>query len=77
MDYVSLFQQGGIILVFIGFQGWLVKYFMDVVVKKDETIHLLTEKFDKIQSESLAALRSDVAHQTEVLVKLCDKLDSK
>lgn len=75
MDIISLFQSGGIVLVFIGFNVWLVRYFMDVVKRKDEVITELMEGFNTTVSGSLEALRNDVSHQTELLVKLVEKLE--
>ena len=75
MDIISLFQSGGIVLVFIGFNVWLVRYFMEVVKRKDEVLTDLMEGFNTTVSGSLDALKNDVSHQTEILVRLVERIE--
>lgn len=62
MNILELFQTGGITLVFIGFQVWLVRYFMTQVDKFREERKSLQQQFD-------TALDSHCMRVTEVLIE--------
>ena len=62
MNIIELYQTGGMTLLFIGFQVWLVRYFMKQIDQFREERKSLQQQFD-------TALDSHCMKVTEVLVE--------
>jgi hypothetical protein len=75
MDLVNLFQTGGITLVFIGFNVWLVKFLLGVIKEKDDTFIRLVEKFDITVNVALDAIKDELKQHTEMLSKVCERIE--
>jgi len=61
-NIIELYQTGGMTLLFIGFQVWLVRYFMKQIDQFREERRSLQQQFD-------TALDSHCMKVTEVLVE--------
>jgi len=62
LNIVELFQTGGVVLVFIGFLIWLVRYFMTQIDKFQEERKSLQQQFDN-------ALENHCSKVTEAMVE--------
>jgi hypothetical protein len=62
LNLIELYQTGGMTLLFIGFQVWLVRYFMKQIDQFREERKSLQQQFD-------TALDSHCMKVTEVLVE--------
>ena len=74
-EIVNLYQTGGIILVFIGFQVWLIRYFMKQVNNFSEERKKLQDVFDKALNNHCSAVSSSLNTLSQSFIQLCDKLD--
>ena len=75
-DLVSLYQTGGIVLVFIGFQVWLIRYFMRQVNNFSEERKKLQNMFDEALGNHCSMVSSSLNTLSNSFVLLCSKMDS-
>jgi hypothetical protein len=75
MNILELFQTGGITLVFIGFQVWLVRYFMTQVDKFREERKSLQQQFDTALDNHCTKVTEAMVEQRHTFEMLCAKID--
>ena len=75
MNILELFQTGGITLVFIGFQVWLVRYFMTQVDKFREERKSLQQQFDLIIDNHCMKVTEALVEQRHCFEMLMGKID--
>jgi hypothetical protein len=75
MNILELFQTGGITLVFIGFQVWLVRYFMTQVDKFREERKSLQQQFDTALENHCMSVTKAMVEQQHKFEMLCAKID--
>ena len=72
---VNLFQTGGVILVFICFLVWLIRYFMSQIDKFTEERKSLQQQFDLIIDNHCMKVTEALLEQRHKFEMLITKLD--
>jgi len=75
LNIVELFQTGGVVLVFIGFLIWLVRYFMTQIDKFQEERKLLQGQFDTALENHCMSVTKAMVEQQHKFEMLCAKID--
>ena len=72
---VNLFQAGGLLLVFISFLVWLVRYFMAQIDKFQEERKSLQQQFDTALDNHCKEVSKSLVEQQHTFEMLMAKLD--
>ena len=72
---VNLFQAGGLLLVFICFLVWLVRYFMAQIDKFQEERKSLQQQFDTALDNHCMKVTSSLVEQRHCFEHLVGKID--
>ena len=72
---VNLFQAGGLLLVFISFLVWLVRYFMAQIDKFQEERKALQQQFDTALDNHCKEVIKALVEQRHTFEMLITKLD--
>ncbi|HIE26051.1 TPA: hypothetical protein EYP66_02055 [Candidatus Poribacteria bacterium] len=75
MNIIELYQTGGMALLFIGFQAWLVRYFMKQIDQFREERKLLQQQFDTVLNNHCMKVTSALVEQRHTFEMLCAKID--
>lgn len=75
-ELISLYQTGGIVLVFIGFQVWLIRYFMKQVNNFSEERKKIQDIFDKALGNHCNTVSSTLNTLSSSFMLLCSKIDN-
>ena len=74
-NFIELFQTGGVTLVFISFQVWLVRYFMTQVDKFQEERKSLQQQFDTALDNHCMKVTEALVSQRHTFEMLMEKID--
>ncbi len=72
---VNLFQAGGLLLVFISFLVWLVRYFMAQIDKFQEERKSLQQQFDTALDNHCLKVQETLVEQKHCFEMLMRKID--
>jgi len=75
LNIIELFQTGGVVLVFIGFLIWLVRYFMTQIDKFQEERKSLQQQFDTALENHCKSVTEALVEQRHSFEMLCEKID--
>jgi hypothetical protein len=75
LNIIELFQTGGVVLVFIGFLIWLVRYFMTQIDKFQEERKSLQQQFDNALENHCTQVTKALVEQQHKFEMLCEKID--
>lgn len=75
-ELISLYQTGGIVLVFIGFQIWLIRYFMKQVSDFSEERKKMQDVFDEALGNHCNTVSSTLNTLSNSFMLLCSKIDN-
>ena len=75
LNILELYQTGGMTLLFIGFQVWLVRYFMKQIDQFREERQSLQQQFDTALDNHCTEVTKALVEQQHTFEMLIAKLD--